>query len=197
MSNLDVPVGERFARWVVLDEKPTRQNQLNYWVCRCDCGTERAVRPYRLRTGESKSCGCLHREIMRKTRGNLSHGLSRRPEYKAWQQAKQRCFNPKHHMFAHYGGRGITMCEEWRDDVLAFFEHVGERPGAEYSIGRIDNDGNYEPGNVEWQTQHEQNSNKRSGRKRQVALPSKEKPRKAEGRPRQGEWIWRDKNRPL
>ena len=83
-------------------------------------------------------------------------------EYAAWQHAKKRCFNPKDKFFHRYGGRGIIMCEKWRNDFLAFFEHVGVAPSKDHCLDRIDNDGNYEPGNVRWSSQKEQ-ANNRSG----------------------------------
>lgn len=183
-KNFQVPAGSRFGRWEVLDHPVVRENTRYLWLCRCECGTERAVRPDRLRSGESQSCGCLQREIAVNNTGTPTHGLSKTPEYKSWQQAKQRCFNPAHHLYGSYGGRGISMAEIWRDDFLAFYEDVGSRPSRRHSLGRIDNNGDYTPGNVEWQLPSQQNRNRR-------------RPRRPARRPGAGFWHWRGKWRPL
>jgi hypothetical protein len=92
---------------------------------------------------------------------SLKPGYGRTPEYKAWQDMKDRCHNPRSHAYRHYGGRSINVCPEWRKSFLAFYAHVGPRPGKGYSVERIDNDGNYEPGNVKWATTKEQSRNRR------------------------------------
>lgn len=92
------------------------------------------------------------------------HGMGDTPEYEAWCHMKGRCYNPQTKQYKDYGGRGIRVCDEWRESFLAFLDHVGRRPNPQYSIHRIDNDGNYEPGNVKWATRQEQASNKRPPR---------------------------------
>ncbi len=87
-----------------------------------------------------------------------------RAEYSAWSMAKQRCGNPRHPRFADWGGRGIRVCDEWLHDFPAFLAHIGPRPGPEFSLDRIDNDGDYEPGNVRWATRVEQRRNRRLNR---------------------------------
>lgn len=98
--------------------------------------------------------------------GCTKHGMSRTPEYAAWASAKHRCCNDKSDKWIHYGGRGIKMCKEWRDDFLAFYLHIGPKPKpfSEYSLDRLDNEGNYEPGNVRWATVEEQHENRRPRR---------------------------------
>ena|SRR3990167_808317 len=94
---------------------------------------------------------------------NFKHGACRNggsPEYRAWAHLRNRCNNPRDRAYANYGGRGIEVCERW-DLVDNFLEDMGPRPGPEYSIDRIDNDGNYEPDNCRWTTDSEQNSNRR------------------------------------
>lgn len=93
---------------------------------------------------------------MRKT-----HGLSHSPENQAWRDAKIRCYNPKYKKFKDYGGRGIRMSEEWRDDFSKFFQDMGRRPSPQHSLDRIDSNGNYEKKNCRWATQEEQFFNRR------------------------------------
>jgi len=102
----------------------------------------------------------------------IKHGMTWTPEYKSWGSAVSRTTNPNVACWDSYGGRGITMCQEWRDSFMAFYEHIGPRPSLEYSLDRIDNDGNYEPGNVRWATKEQQTANKRWPRKRK---PPKQK----------------------
>lgn len=94
----------------------------------------------------------------------IKHLMSKRPEYKAWQQIKVRCLNPKDRNFPNYGGRGITIAAEWISSFESFYEHVGARPSSSHSIDRIDNNGDYEPGNVRWATVVEQGRNRRTCR---------------------------------
>jgi hypothetical protein len=90
------------------------------------------------------------------------HGASKTPEYRAWADMKTRCLNPTSKSYGHYGGRGITICESWVNSFSAFFRVLGKRPSENHSIDRIDNDGNYEPGNCRWTTQYVQCSNTRT-----------------------------------
>jgi|SRR5579872_1036934 len=101
------------------------------------------------------------------THHNIIHGQKKRntkstPEYRSWCSMKGRCFNENNHAYPNYGGRGITVCDQWKDDFLAFFNYMGKKPDNKYSIDRINNDGNYEPGNVRWADSRTQNKNRRS-----------------------------------
>lgn len=93
------------------------------------------------------------------------HGMASTKEYRSWVEIKRRCCNRSCREYKWYGGRGITVCDEWRESFKAFFDYVGPMPGSDYSIDRIDNDRGYEPGNVRWATPHEQSRNKRSNHK--------------------------------
>lgn len=157
--------GRRFGRLLVVSRgERTRVYPGAYWLCQCDCGAQRTVSGDSLRRGSTRSCGCLMREISRATAPFRAkkHGACGTREYEAWANAKLRCFNPQISTFRYYGGRGITMAPEWRDDFAAFLKHVGPSPGPGYSLDRINNDGPYAPGNVRWATRHEQRVNQRA-----------------------------------
>lgn len=158
--------GKRFGRWLVLGRAPRpvgRKSSSAFWLCRCDCGVEKACHSIALRQGSSQSCGCLRLEQMQ-TRC-ITHGLSKGPEARAHHMMVQRCTNPNNTKFHMYGGRGVTVCDEWRGPggLARFVEHIGRRPSMDHSIDRYPNmNGNYEPGNVRWATRKEQQRNRRA-----------------------------------
>lgn len=125
--------------------------------CLCDCGREIVVRNDHLKSGRQVSCGCVRKARM------VTHGKYKTKEYGVWEAMIQRCFNKRNSQYADYGGRGITVCPEWRKSFQAFIDHVGPRPES-HCIERINNDGNYEPGNVKWATRFEQSRNTRNTR---------------------------------
>jgi hypothetical protein len=153
--------GTRFGRLTTVREVGASSAGGRQWLCRCDCGTDTIALVSNLRRGATGSCGCLHRELL--AARMTKHGDARRGALSAvnniWRSAKDRCHNPRHLKYHLYGGRGIFMCEEWRNDFAAFRDHLGPRPSPKHSVDRIDNDRGYEPGNVRWATQKEQMQN--------------------------------------
>lgn len=172
--------GTRLGRWTVLHEEriaptPAVPYGRRAVRCRCDCGNEGLVALLNLH--DSRSCGCLHREIVaehnrrHKSAQNTDHGLSRHPLYQTWAAMVKRCTNPNARMWPNYGGRGIKVCDEWRDVevFLAYIEaNLGPRPH-DHSLDRINNDGHYEPGNVRWATRSQQSKNRRPFKRRAAA----------------------------
>lgn len=149
-----------FDRLTVLREgKRTPRGDTRWW-CRCSCGAATLARTSHLRSGCSRSCGCLSREAV--ARRHTTHGDYGSVEYRTWRGMINRCYYKRGIGYANYGGRGITVCPEWHHDYATFLASVGRRPSSKYSLGRIDNDGNYEPGNVTWQTSAQQSVNKRT-----------------------------------
>ena len=157
-SAIDI-TGQKFGLWLAVQRAPDTRRPA--WLCRCDCGTERIVQSGNLRSGRSTGCGCMVPARSRAT--HRTHGYSSTRTYKIWCNMKARCMNPRTTHFAHYGGRGIAVCDRWLYDYPAFLSDMGECPPG-YTIERNDNDGNYEPGNCRWATQAEQTLNQRRSR---------------------------------
>ena len=150
--------GRRFGRLLVLGfhEKSAKAHD-TFWIVRCECDpdVQKIVARGKLISGKTKSCGCLRKP----------HGMFGTPEYKAWVSMIQRCTNPKARGWKRYGGRGISVCCEWRESFIAFFTYLGLRPSPLHSVDRFpDPDGNYGPGNVRWATPKEQGRNKTGNR---------------------------------
>jgi hypothetical protein len=162
MSKLIDLTGQKFGRLTVIKRAENKRGQTR-WETLCECGKVCFQTSNALSSGHSKSCGCAKIEAL--TKRLTTHGQSvigyRSKEYGIWSGIKTRCYNTTRRDYKYYGGRGIIMCEEWRNSFIAFYAYVGKCPDNMHSIDRINNDGNYEPGNVRWATKNIQFHNTR------------------------------------
>lgn len=159
-----VLAGERFGRLSAISNIGVNGNLQRLWLCQCDCGENTTVAGAGLRSGNTQSCGCIRRErairlgCERKTHGEAT---TRTPEYYSWSAMKERCLNPRKDNYPRYGGRGILVCDRWREDFEAFLADMGRRPSQRHTLDRIDTNGNYEPDNCQWSTPKQQANNRR------------------------------------
>ena len=163
MANIiKVNTGDKYGRLKVIKESEPqiyRNKTRRRFECICDCGNIWIGYLFSLTTGKTISCGCYKYEK------NITHGKRYTKEYRAWLGMKQRCYYEKTINFKDYGGRGIKVRDEWRYSFDNFYKDMGDKPGLEYSLDRINNDGNYEPSNCKWATRDEQNKNRRNVKK--------------------------------
>jgi len=152
--------GSRYDRLTLIQKQPISEDSITYWLCKCDCGNEVIVKQTNLRRGHTKSCGCLRRDLT--INKNTTHGLSSHPLHEVWLHIMQRCNNPKNNNYKYYGGRGITICKEWAEDLATFIAWAEPLWNPDLQIDRIDNEGDYSPNNCRFVTALENSHNKRA-----------------------------------
>lgn len=148
-------LGQVFGKLIVIADAPSRGKR-TMAICRCDCGNEVTVSNNSLQRGNTKSCGCLKHDRA----ANWIHGLQKTPTYNSWASMIQRCTNPNNPNFKDYGARGVRVCDSWR--VFANFHLDMGLPPDRHTLERVNNSGNYEPGNCIWATRRTQSYNKRN-----------------------------------
>jgi hypothetical protein len=151
-------IGEKFGKLLVKKESGRNKKGSVLWECLCDCGNITTVSTGALRSSNTTSCGCFRKEnasnIFRK------HYLKGTTEYCSWQLMKDRCYNENNKTFKYYGGKGIKVCDEWLNSPKQFVSDMGLKPNREYTIDRINCNGNYEPSNCKWASKSEQSRNR-------------------------------------
>lgn len=167
--------GQRFGRLVVeYCDHYDKTARDSYWTCLCDCGSRVIICGQSLKRGASKSCGCYQRDVARETvkkyprplpHGHTIHGLRHTRLYNVWLSMKDRCYNKNSTCYHRYGGRGITVCDEWRSDFVAFYNwaiqtgYDENAPTGTCTLDRSNNDAGYSPENCRWRTQKQQCNN--------------------------------------
>lgn len=170
--------GQKFGRLLVLKKGPVSKRGGSHWLCRCDCGNETIAVGSCLRRGTRLSCGCLKREwgsvmgsrrdfVKKRSDRKATHGCKRvglaTPEYKIWLGMKARCYRPRHKDYPNWGGKGIRVCDAWRNNFSAFLRDMGPRPSPLHTIDRLKSTEDYSPRNCRWATQQQQGGENRLG----------------------------------
>ena len=150
------------SSWTIISGERIERDNRVYVLCECVCGKQKEVILKNVKSGASKSCGCVGRA--KTAERNKKHGLRYTRTWRIWQAMKNRCYNKNIPQYKNYGGRGIRVCDEWRNDFVAFYNHFGDIP-KHLSIDRKDNDGDYKPSNTKLSTRREQCRNKSNNRK--------------------------------
>lgn len=160
-------IGKKYNRLTIIEYSKTDKHNNHYFTCICECGKRVTNTSGSLQSGSVKSCGCYNMElrIKRATHGQTSKFTGVTPEYKAWQNMKNRCNNNLLKCFPDYGGRGIRVCERWQNSFENFLQDMGVRPSNRHSLDRFPNaNGHYEPENCRWATKKQQQQNTRTNK---------------------------------
>lgn len=165
-KNKNIPNGyfvdytnKKFNRWTVKYFVGQNSNGAAIWHCICDCGTEKDLTVSTIQSGQSKSCGCLKSEVTAKR--NTIHGMSKTRLYNEWTGMKDRCYNPNCEFYSYYGGKGISICNDWKDDFVKFRDWALQHGYSDsLTIDRINNDKDYCPENCRWVTSKIQANNR-------------------------------------
>lgn len=164
-ANMHDLTGQKFGRLLCLswESRQMTSRREIFWEVKCDCGTVKWVKSQLLKRGKTVSCGCWNKE---KSTLPKKHGMCDTPEYSTYNQILKRCYTETFRQYHDYGGRGIKVCERWLEPkgrgFLNFLEDMGKRPSKEFSIDRIDVNGNYEPTNCKWEVRNVQSFNRRA-----------------------------------
>lgn len=152
--------GQRYGKLVASKYTCTKEtNGMSYYLCKCDCGCEVEVSHGNLRSGKTKSCGCISRQ-KGKDSPRFVHGMRKSKAYKSWCKIKERCYNPNNPDYYNYGAIGVKLQDSFKEDFTSFFAEVGEPTDKNSSIDRIDNNLGYVAGNMRWATVYQQARNK-------------------------------------